>query len=163
MAGCLKDCKLFVFTDNSMAEGCLYRGSSKSVHFYALVLELRTLRMIYGMTIHVIHIAGSRMIVQGTDGCSQGSLMEGVMAGQDMLLFIDLARTAVKRHPPILEWVRSWTDQPKLEPLSLKGWFEEGHGFEGGTLDKNKVWIPTHEGKNEMHLWIPFTLWRTRL
>jgi hypothetical protein len=25
----------------------------------------------------------------------------------------------------------------------------------GGTLDKNKVWIPTHEGKNKIHLWTP--------
>ncbi len=154
-AGRLKDCKLFVFTDNSTAEGCFYRGNSKSVHLHALVLELRTLQMTYGMTIHIIHIVGSRMIAQGTDGCSRGSLMEGVMAGQDMLSFIDLARTAVEHHPPILEWIRSWTDRPKLEPLSPEGWFEEGNGFVGGMLDKNKVWIPTHEGKNKMHLWVP--------
>ncbi len=61
------------------------------------------------------------------------------MAGQDMLSFIDLAQTAVERHPPVLEWVRAWTEQPKLEPLSPEGWFDEGHGFVGGTLDKNKV------------------------
>jgi hypothetical protein len=42
-----------------------------------------------------------------------------------------------------------------LEPLSPEGWFEEGHSFVGGTLDKNKVWIPTHKGKNKMHLWVP--------
>ncbi len=61
-AGRLKDCELYVFTDNSTAEGCFYRGNSKSVHLHALVLELRTLEMTYGMTIHVIHIAGSRMM-----------------------------------------------------------------------------------------------------
>ncbi len=154
-AGRLKNCKLFVFTDNLMAEGCFYRGSSKLVHLHALVLELRTLEMTFGMTIHVIHIAGSRMIAQGTDGCSWGSMMEGVMAGRDMLSFVDLLQNAVKRRPPVLEWVQSWTNLPKLEPLPPEGWFKEGHGFVSGTLDKNKVWIPTHAGKNKLHLWTP--------
>jgi len=108
-AGQLRDCELLVFTDNSMAESCFHRGTSKSPHLHALVVDLRNLEMIYGMTLHVVHISGKRMIAQGTDGCSRGSLMEGVMAGQDMLSFIDLARSAVERHPPVLEWVRSWT------------------------------------------------------
>jgi len=37
------------------------------------------------MVIHVIHVSGKRMIAQGTDGVSRGFLMEGVMAGDDML------------------------------------------------------------------------------
>ncbi len=95
----LRDCESFMFTDNSTAEGCFYRGNSKSVHLHPLVLELRTVEMTYGMTLHIVHILGKRMIVQGMDGCLRGSLMEGVMAGQDMLSFIDLACSAVKRHP----------------------------------------------------------------
>ena len=154
-AGRLRDCELFVFTDNSTAEGCFHRGTSKSVHLHALVLELRTLEMIYGMTLHVVHISGKRMIAQGTDGCSRGSLMEGVMAGQDMLSFIDLSRTAIERHPPILKWVRSWTGRPGLAPLPAEGWFEEGHGMVGGCLDGRGVWIPSHEPKNGLHLWSP--------
>ena len=78
--------------------------------------------MAYGMTIHVIHVSGKRMIAQGTDGCSRGSLMEGVMTGQDMLLFVDLSRTAIERHPPVLDWVRSWTEMPNLEALTPEGW-----------------------------------------
>jgi hypothetical protein len=111
--------------------------------------------MTYGMTIHVIHISGRRMIAQGTDGCSRGSLMEGVRSGQDMLTFVNLSRTAVERHPPLLSWVRSWTDLPKLEPLTPEGWFEEGHGIRGGQLDRHKVWMPIHEPKNKLHLWAP--------
>jgi hypothetical protein len=52
---------------------------------------LQTLEMMYKMTIHVIHISGKRMIAQGTDGCSRGSLMEGVMVGADMLMFVNLS------------------------------------------------------------------------
>jgi hypothetical protein len=151
----LRDCELFLFTDNSTAEGCFHRGTSKSVHLHSLVLELRTLEMIYGMTIHIVHISGKRMIAQGTDGCSRGSLMEGVMAGQDMLSFVDLSRSAIERHPPVLDWIRSWTGRSKLNPLTPEGWFEEGHGIIGGTLDVRKVWIPRHEPKNGLHLWAP--------
>ncbi len=40
VAGRLGDCKLFIFTDNLMAEGCFYQGISSSLHLHALVLEL---------------------------------------------------------------------------------------------------------------------------
>ncbi len=104
-AGRLRDCELLIFTDNSTAEVCFYCGNSKSVHLHSLVLELQTLKMSYGMTLHIIHISGRRMIAQGTDGCSRGSLMEGAMASQDMLSCVDLTKTAIDRHPPLLDWV----------------------------------------------------------
>ncbi len=102
-AGRLRDCKFFLFTDNSTVEGCFYCGNSKSCHLHALVLLLQTLEMTYGMTIQVVHISGKRMIVQGTDGCLRGSLMEGVMAGVDMLTFFDLSQGGINCHPPLLD------------------------------------------------------------
>ena len=124
-AGRLRNSEFFLFTDNSTAESCFYRGSSKSKLLHALVLSLRSLELEYGMTIHVIHISGKRMIAQGTDGCSRGSLMEGVMAGDDMLSFVDLGRSAVERHPPLLDWVRTWTGRSSLRPLSPEGWLRK--------------------------------------
>jgi hypothetical protein len=107
------------------------------------------------MTIHVIHLSDNRMIAQGTDGCSRGSLMEGVMMGLDMLLFLDLSRTAIDHHPPLLEWVGSWTEKPSLEALTPEGWFKEGHGITGGVLDGHKVWMLVHGPKNQIFLWSP--------
>jgi hypothetical protein len=153
--GRLQGCEFFLFTDNSTAESCYYRGSSKSKQLHLLVLELRMLEMEFGLTIHIIHISGKRMIAQGMDGCSRGSLMEGVMAGEDMLTFVDLALPVTERHPPLLDWVRLWTNRPGLLPLSAEGWFEEGHGITGGIPDQNNVWIPTHEVAGEIHLWSP--------
>jgi len=120
-----------------------------------LVLSLRALEMAYSMTIHVIHVSGKRMIAQGTDGCSRGLLMEGVMTGQDMLEFVDLSQTAVERHPPLLDWVRSWTEKPSLDPLTPKGWFEEGHGYTRGELDHHGVWMPVHGSRGQLFLWTP--------
>ena len=66
--------------------------------------------MDYGFTLHVVHVAGTRMIEQGTDGLFRGALLEGVMAGRDMLSFVDLALTAIQRHQPLLGFVKSWWD-----------------------------------------------------
>ncbi len=106
-AGRLKNCEFFLFTKNLTAESCFYRGNSKSWLLHALVPQLHSLEMTYDMTIHDIHISGKRMIAQGTDGCSRGSLMERVMAGTDMVTFIDLAHGAIDWHLPLLDWVRS--------------------------------------------------------
>ena len=54
---------------------------------------------------HVIHVAGTRMIAQGTDGLSRGIPMEGVMTGVDMLFFVDISKGAFERHLPLLEFV----------------------------------------------------------
>ncbi len=42
-AGRLRDCKFFLFVNNSTAEGCFYRANSKSCILHALVLALQTL------------------------------------------------------------------------------------------------------------------------
>ena len=130
-AGRLRDCEFFLFTDNSTVEGCFYSGTLNSKLLHSLVLSLWLLQLEYGITLHVIHISGKQMIAQGTDRCLRRSLMEGVMAGEDMLTFFDLGRSAVKRHPPLLDWVRTWTGRPSLTPLTPEGWFEEVHGIVG--------------------------------
>ncbi len=70
--------------------------------------------------------------------------MEGVMSGTNMLEFVDLGKSAIDRHLPLLDWVRSWTQIPELVPLAPEGWFEEGHGIAGGAKDARVVWIPSH-------------------
>ena len=153
-AGRLQNCEFFLFTDNSTAESCFYRGSSKSDKLHRLVVRLRRLEMDHGLLIHLIHVSGKRMIAQGTDGCSRGFLMEGVMAGENMLDFVDLGKSAIDRHPLLLKWLQSWTT-PDLKPLKPEGWFVEGHGITGGKPDSHKVWIPTHEPSGCTHCWAP--------
>ena len=153
--GNLNKCEMFLFTDNSTAESAFYKGSSSSKKLHALVLRLHKLTIDHSMLLHLVHVSGTRMIAQGTDGCSRGVLLEGVMAGNDMLSYIDLDKTAVDRSPSLLPWIRSWCGRPDLEPLTPEEWFQEGHGITGGHKDKHGVWIPDHEPSNRMHLWAP--------
>ncbi len=107
------------------------------------------------MTIHVIHVSGKRMITQGTDECSRGLLMEGVMTGHICYHLLILVAQQSNVTPQLLTWIRSWMGQPKLEALTPKRWCKEGHGITKGTLGNHKVWIPVHEQKNQLHLWSP--------
>ncbi len=97
------------------------------------------------------------MIAQGTDGLSRGIFLEGVVRGVDMLLFVDLSRTAVERHPGVLEFVKSWVapilgDSKLLVP---EEWFHEGHGIIGGKKDSTGLWIPQHAGNGTVYIWTP--------
>ena len=94
--GYLTGGEFWLFTDNTTAEGCFFRGGSSSKLLHDLVLRLRKIELEYDLTLHVVHVAGTRMIAQGTDGLSRGIFLEGVVRGEDMLSFVDLSRTAVE-------------------------------------------------------------------
>jgi hypothetical protein len=58
------------------------------------------------------------MIAQGMDGLSRGIFLEGVVKGEDMLSFVDLSRTAIKRHPEVLDFVKSWVSPHKINTMT---------------------------------------------
>jgi hypothetical protein len=100
--------ELWIFTDNSTAESVVHKGGSTSPKLHELVVRLRRAELDYGFTLYVVHVAGTRMIAQGTDGLSRGSFLEGVVAGSQMLSFIDLALSATIRAPGVVNFERSW-------------------------------------------------------
>jgi len=97
------------------------------------------------------------MIAQGTDGLSRGIFLEGVVWGEDMLSFVDLSRTAVERHPGVLEFVKSWVAPILGESTVLvpEEWFGEGHGIVGGKKDSTGLWIPQHASIGNIYIWTP--------
>jgi hypothetical protein len=79
----------------------------------------------------VSHVAGTRMIAQGTDGVSRGSLSEGVNAGIDMLSFIPLHLNAIERNLNLHGWACSWLGND-VKLLTPEQWFSRGHSHYGG-------------------------------
>lgn len=98
--------------------------------------------MLGGLKLHVIHVAGTRMIKQGTDGLSRGVLLEGVMKGEPMLDFVPLNKSAVKRSAELLPWIQSWWGSGQEEPLNPEQCFFEGHGLVGGERNAEGIWMP---------------------
>ena len=71
-----------------------------------------------------------------------------------MLSFVDLSRTAIERHPGVLDFVKLWVapilgDSTVLVP---EEWFREGHGIIGGKKDSTGLWIPQHPGDGKVYI-----------
>ena len=149
--------ELWIFTDNSTAESVVHKGGSKSPRLHDLVVRLRKAELKHDFTLFVVHVAGTRMIAQGTDGLSRGSFLEGVVSGSQMLSFVDLALPATIRSPGVIEFVKSWVEPVAgdLRILSPEEWFVEGHGIVGGRKDARGMWIPSHAKNGKAYLWSP--------
>jgi hypothetical protein len=148
--------EVFLFTDNSVSESIAFKGSSSSPKLYELVVRLYRLEMKFLCKIEVIHVAGTRMIRQGTDGLSRGDMYEGVMAGDSMLSHVPLHLSAPERSEGLVDWIRSWAEgssSAQLEVLTPEGWFERGHDFHGSRRNIDGYWIPAY--KPGMFLWAP--------
>ena len=70
-AGQIKEgSEVFIFTDNKVMERTYTKGLSKSRKLHNLIVALRKLQMEGRLIIHFIWIAGTCMILQGTDALS---------------------------------------------------------------------------------------------
>ena len=137
--GCLADAEIFLFTDNSTSEAAFHKGTSSDPELFQLILRLRMIQMAHGVFIHVLLVAGTRMIAQGTDGLSRGSLNNGVLGGASMLHFVPFHLSALDRSPSLQNWVSSWAteDQCPLTYLNPLDWFTgTGHS------SQRSVWTP---------------------
>jgi hypothetical protein len=88
-------------------ERAYFKGSSKSKGLFDLILRLQKLEMRGDLIIHLIWVAGMRMIEKGMDGISWGDLNNGVMSGQCMLSFIPLDTRVDQCAPALVDWVMS--------------------------------------------------------
>ena len=152
-AGNLGDAEVFMFTDNSTVEACSQKGSSSSPKLLSLIIRLRSMATRHNVRVNVFHVAGTRMIAQGTDGVSRGYLGLGVMAGDSMSSFIPIHLSAPDRSPALVPWVRGWTssDAMLLEPI---GWFSEGHDISGWEMSEDGFERPSlKEGR--IYIWAP--------
>lgn len=120
----LRNCEVFLFTDNWVSECAYSKGYSDSQELSRLVLQLRKVVMRAGIRLHLLHVAGTRMIAQGTDGLSRGDLQEGVMTGQTMATFIPLHLSALDRSPRLGKWVEDWASALGIVNfLTTKEWY----------------------------------------
>jgi len=156
--GNLKGSEVFLFTDNSTAESAYFKGTSSSKKLFQIVMRLRKMEFASGIKINFIHVAGSRMIQQGTDGLSRGDFSEGVMKGISMLSFIPLHLTAWERASTLKQWIIDWMtpslkQNESLEFLDVQDWFWRGHDIDGGVKNDDGIWMPTY--KSGIFIWSP--------
>ena len=105
----LRNLEVFICTDNVVAERAFYKGSSKSEKLFNLVLRLRFLQQTANFKLHVLHVVGTRMIEQGTDGLSRGLPYEGQLGeNKSFLDYLPLHLSTFDRFPSFLLWLNQW-------------------------------------------------------
>lgn len=148
----LQNLEVFVCTDNEVTERAFYKGSSKSPKLFDLVLRLRLIQQYSNFKIHVIHVAGTRMIEQGTDGLSRGLIYEGLLGQKfNFLHYLPLHLTAKERCASLKEWLDSWLPSWCIH-LTEEQWFERGHDIYEWTKSEAR-WIP--KIRNGIYTWLP--------
>jgi hypothetical protein len=68
---------LFYFTDNLVTYYIVSSGSSSSPELQKLLRRLKYLELLLGLQLEVVHVPGTHMIDQGTDGLSRGIQLTG--------------------------------------------------------------------------------------
>jgi hypothetical protein len=120
---------MFLFTDNGTAEAAFFKGTSKSEKLFDLELRLHKIHMHGEIVLHLVHVAGRRIISQGTDGLSRGDPAECLGGIEDSLNHVPLHLNVLERQPrPLIEWVDSWLGLgPEITRLSPDDWYLAGH------------------------------------
>ena len=150
----LSGAEIFLFTDNSTFEAAFYNGSSKSEKLFNLILRAKKLEMHRQTKIHIIHVSGERMKVQGSDGLSRGNLNVGVMAGVKMLDFIPIHLSAFERSPTLKPWLKSFMggEEEWLNPID---WFTRGHDVDENKWERNSDGLQLPVLKPGTFIWSP--------
>jgi hypothetical protein len=73
----LRERMVFYFTNNEVTYNISKKGSSKTLSLHILVQQLKALELALGCRLEVIHVPGTTMIAQGTDGLSRGIWANG--------------------------------------------------------------------------------------
>ena len=163
--GNLQHSEVFMFTDNATVEACSYKGSSSLPKLLSLIIRLLSMSTRHGIKLHIFHVAGTRMIAQGTDGVSRGCLAHGVMGGEEMVSFIPIHKSATERSDSLLPWIRSWCGQSSIA-LSEADWFDVGHDIDGWfRSDRSDLMEKPKLEEGRTYIWSPprsLLMWPSR-
>jgi hypothetical protein len=132
----LRGSEIFIFTDNGTAESAFWKGTSTSELLFELVLRLRELELEYDLILHVVHVAGKRMIDQGADALSRADNGVGVMRGIDIRRFIPLHLDVLTRQTKMKGWLQDVCGDLRPTFLEPEDWFEQSHAY------GNFIWTP---------------------
>ena len=142
---------VFLFTDNSTVESAMVKGNTPIEALFELVETLKGAEMKYSFMLHVIHVSGSRMIYQGTDGVSRGELTQNTLPRQPIRLQVPLNLTCLERSASLKQWISSWIG-PKAVYLSTSQWYVEGHDLRYNVKDPTSEMF-TYESAT--YVWTP--------
>ena len=127
---------MFYFTDNMVSYYVVHSSSSRSPNLHALMLEIKDLEQELQCHLEVVHVPGTYLIMQGTDGLSRGVWMspQRQFTGINAAIF-----QAVPYSPSLHCWALDLLGIPRQRGLHI---------------DESMVWSP-RVLRNQLTFWTP--------
>ena len=124
-------------TDNVVSESILTKGASSSPKLQQLLREIAYEQQLQQCDVTPIHVAGKRLIAQGTDGLSRGQTRVGALSGTTA--DVNTYNPLVARPQPVPMELRAWAAQrwPSQAYLQHPDQWDAGHVRGADTL-----WMP---------------------
>jgi hypothetical protein len=134
---------VFYFTDNLVSYYIMHSGSSPSTELHKLVLQIKRLELSLNCRLEVIHVPGTLMIHQGTDGLSRGLWMAPERTRTTSLLESSHALASVPFSWPIARWAETIVGLPHG---SITHHFGSLDSWDFDLMrDRWTIWTPTPE------------------
>jgi hypothetical protein len=136
----VRDRTFFYFTDNLVLYFIVSAGASKSPVLHKLLTRIKLIALTLNVQLEVVHIPGTSIITQGTDGLSRGVWMSQLHTQHDQ----DDILASIFAPIPYLPYVKEWARQQIGLPVDC--------------LIQHSSWQLEWRPRNIMHrltLWMP--------
>ena len=133
----------FYFTDNTTVYFVVGSGSSTSLELHKLVVEIKLLEQELGCVLEVVHVPGTLMITQGTDGLSRGVWCSALHERMDQNLILASIFSPVPHSPPLTAWACRESNVCFPSPCTYRDW--KGQWSAHDVMDQLTLWTPPPE------------------
>jgi hypothetical protein len=147
--GRLIDSTLFYFTDNLVTYYIVSGGSSKSPELQRLLRRLKYLELLLGIRLEVVHIPGTHMIDQGTDGLSRGLRLIGGRPKRTVHEETQRIFEGVPVTPSTLQWARDQVASACLHHDCIYMDATKGWSFQQ-VSQQATLWFPAPEWAHQL-------------
>jgi hypothetical protein len=133
--------ELWLATDNSTTASAFFKGTSSSRSLHEMVTELRELSLKGKFTLHIFHIAGSKMIQIGIDGLSRGELHADALE-RTPISAAPLHLSPIERYPVLVGWLKELIGAHLLIATPHDWFYAAQQGGQHGTEPlTSETWI----------------------
>ena len=112
----------FYFTDNLVTYFITFSGTSTSPELHAMIQVIKELEIELDITLEVVHIPGTWMIIQGTDGLSRGIWMSNLQERPGQREILKGIFAPVPMSFELAHWAAYHAGLPSAADITLCDW-----------------------------------------